>query len=202
MKAVSVRKSGFTLVELLVVITIIVTLMAILVPVVAAARERAVKLRATNTLSELINGVNLYFNTYNVLPSNSAAAPQDDEEVETTEPIMSVLAGINLDNQNRKETVFYAGEEARGSSRATAYGGLWQEANNAELFDPWKKKAGAVRGYIILLDYGYDEKLDNPFDPGRVLGRRVVAWSSGKDGKWNRGKPKIGDNKDNVYSWF
>lgn len=202
MKTSAFRKSGFTLVELLVVITIIVTLMAIIVPVVGAARKKAVKLRATNTLSELVNSVNGYYNAYNVLPANSSSPPSQDEEVQTTEPIMSVLAGINIDNLNRKETTFFNGEEAKGASRLTASGGLWQESDSAELYDPWKKKAGLTRGYIIFLDYGYDEKLDNPFDPGRVLARRVVAWSSGKDGKWNRGRAKAGDNEDNVYSWF
>jgi prepilin-type N-terminal cleavage/methylation domain-containing protein len=196
------RKSGFTLVELLVVIAIIVTLMAILIPIVGAAQRRAVKLKAKNTGTELVNAVNGYYNAYNILPANSPSPPSEDTEVESTEPIMSVLAGINIDNMNRKETTFFNGEEADGASRASAYGGLWQDSNSAELFDPWRKRAGQIRGYLMYIDYGYDEKLDNPFDPGRVIARRVVVWSTGKDGKWKRGQPKSGVNEDNVYSWF
>jgi hypothetical protein len=54
----------------------------------------------------------------------------------------------------------------------------------------------------MYIDYGYDEKLDNYFDPGRQIPRRVVVWSTGKDGDWKRGNAKSGVNEDNVYSWF
>ena len=194
-------RKGFTLVELLVVITIIVTLMAILVPVVSSVQRKAVKLKAKNTLTSLVSAVDGYYNTYNILPANSKSAPSEDEQVDTTEPIMSVLAGINEDDMNKKETVFFTGEPAKGSSLNSAYNGLWLENNAAELFDPWRKR-GNNRGYIMYMDYGYDDKLDDPFNPGRVIARRVVAWSSGKDGDWNRSNPKNGANKDNVYSWF
>ena len=195
------HRKGFTLVELLVVITIIVTLMAILVPVVSSVQRKAVKLKAKNALTSLVSAVDAYYNTYNILPSNSKSAPSEDELTETTEPIMSVLAGINEDNMNKKETVFFTGEPAKGSSKNTAYNGLWLDSTSAALFDPWRKK-GNNRGYVMLLDYGYDDKLDDPFKPGRIIARRVVAWSSGKDGDYNRSNPKGGVNKDNVYSWF
>lgn len=197
---ISSRK-GFTLVELLVVIVIIVTLMAILIPVVGKVRQNAVKLQAKNALTTLVTSVDTYYSTYNILPANSRSAPSEDTEVETTEPIMSVLAGINVDGMNKKEQVFYSGEAARGSSKNSAFNGLWLDNNTAELYDPWRKK-GNNRGYILLLDYGYNEKLDDPFKPGRIIARRAVGWSSGKDGEWNRSGAKAGANKDNVYSWF
>ena len=195
------HRKGFTLVELLVVIAIIVTLMAILVPVVGQVQRKAVKLKAKNNLTTLVTAVDGYYNAYNILPSNSKSAPSEDAEVDTTEGIMSVLAGINEDGLNKKETVFFTGEQAKGSSKANAYNGLWLDTNSAALYDPWRKK-GANRGYIMSLDYGYDGKLDDPFKPGRVIARRVVAWSSGKDGEWNGSNPKSGANEDNVYSWF
>ncbi|MGJ8726443.1 MAG: type II secretion system protein [Roseibacillus sp.] len=195
------HRKGFTLVELLVVITIIVTLMAILVPVVGSVQKKAVKLKAKNALTSLVSAVDAYYNTYNILPANSKSAPSEDDQVETTEPIMSVLAGINEDNMNKKETTFYNGEQAKGKSRNTAYNGLWLDNNSAALYDPWRKK-GKNRGYILYLDYGYDDKLDDPFNAGRIVARRAIAWSSGKDGDWNRSNPKNGVNQDNVYSWF
>jgi len=201
MKTSKQLKNGFTLVELLVVIAIIVSLMAILVPVVGNAQGKAVKLRAKQGCSDLVNSVTGYYNAYNILPANSSTPPNEDTEVETTEPIMSVLAGENIDNLNRKETTFGNFEDAKGSSKTNAYAGLWKDSDSAELFDPWRKKAGVTRGYILLIDYDYDEELDNPFLGGRVLPRRVVAWSTGKDGEWRRGKPKAGINEDNVYSW-
>lgn len=200
------HRKGFTLVELLVVITIIVTLMAILVPVVGGVQKNAIKTRAKNSLTTLVTSVDLYYNTYNILPSSNKSAPTEDTEVETTEPIMSVLAGINIDELNKKEQIFFTGDVAKGKSRATAYNGLRLDSTSAELYSPWKmngKLRGKIRGYTLLLDYGYDEKLDNPFDNGQVIPRRAIAWSSGKDGEFTRGlNPKSDKNEDNVYSWF
>ena len=201
MKNTKQLKKGFTLVELLVVIAMIVGLMAILVPVVGSARNKAVKLRAKNDCTTLTTSVAGYYDAYNILPASESNPPSEDTEVETTDPIMSVLAGENIDDLNKKEITFGTYEDAKGSSEASAYAGLWQDSEGATLYDPWKKKAGATRGYVMLLDYDYDEKLDNPFLGGRVLARRVVVWSTGKDGQWRRGKPKVGVNEDNVYSW-
>jgi len=199
--SIKLRRTGFTLVELLVVIAMIVGLMAILVPVVGNARKKAVSLRAKNACSELVTSVTGYYNAYNILPSSSSTPPSEDTEVQTTEPIMSVLAGQNLDNLNKKEISFGNFEDAKGGSQKTASAGLWQDSNGALLFDPWKKKAGLIRGYVMLLDYDYNQKLDNPFVGGRVLPRQVIVWSTGKDGQWRRGKAKAGVNADNVYSW-
>lgn len=201
MKTSTNSRKGFTLVELLVVITIIVTLMAILVPVVGSAQKKAVALKAKNGCTDLVTAITGYYNAYNILPANSSSPPTQDTEVESTEPIMSILAGMNIDNMNRKQTTFGNFEDAKGSSRNTAYSGLWQDGNSASLFDPWRKKAGVRRGYMMFLDYDYNTQLINPFDAGRILPRQVIVWSTGKDGKWSRGKAKVGLNEDNVYSW-
>ncbi|MDP0491062.1 MAG: prepilin-type N-terminal cleavage/methylation domain-containing protein [Verrucomicrobiota bacterium JB023] len=202
MKYSKIQNKGFTLIELLVVIMIIVVLMGILVPVVNKGMAKAQKTKALNTCTQLVTAVDSYYNTYNILPANSKSAPTEDTEVDSTEPIMSVLVGINVDNMNRKEQSFFSGEEAKGSSKSSARGGLFRDSTSAELYDPWKKKASEQRGYLMLLDYGYDEKLDDPIRPGRVLGKRVVTWSTGKDGEWSRGKKNSKVNQDNVYSWM
>ena len=186
--------------ELLVVITIIVTLMGILVPIISGAQKRAVKLKAKNTLTGLVSAVDGYYNDYSRLPSNNPSAPTQDAIVETTEPMMSVLAGINLNQMNRKQNIYFVGATAKGSSKNNAYNGLWEDSVSAELYDPWRKKQN--RGYFMLLDYGYDGKLVDPFRPARRMGNRVVGWSCGKDADWNRSNPKNGVNKDNVYSWM
>ena len=115
---------------------------------------------------------------------------------------MGVLAGLNIGEMNANESVFFSGEEARGTSAKDAYKGLWVEGDSIRLFDQWKKPSTVERGYLVLLDYDGDEKLVDPFHPGEVVHRRAIAWSAGKDGKWQRGDPKKGVNKDNVYSWF
>ena len=160
------------------------------------------KLRAKNNLTSLVSAVDSYFASYNQLPFGTGAVPSKDAIVRTDDDLMGVLAGSNIAGMNSKEAVFFSGEPAKGVKEEEAYNGLWSEGESAKLFDPWKKSPSQERGYLLLVDYNYDNKLLDPFHPGKTIPRRVVAWSAGKDGKWAPGDPKKGVNKDNVYSWF
>ena len=62
------KRSGFTLVEMLVVIAIIVTLVAILFPVFATARHRANMTKCTTQLQQLVTALKQYRNDYGKYP--------------------------------------------------------------------------------------------------------------------------------------
>lgn len=65
------RREGFTLVELLVVITIIIILAAILFPVFARAREKAQQTKCMNNMKQMGSAIALYEDDYdNPMPFN------------------------------------------------------------------------------------------------------------------------------------
>ncbi len=66
------KKLGFSLVELLVVIAVISTMMAILLPNLMGARERAQDSQKIQDLSAIKNGLRLYYNDHQAYPTPGA----------------------------------------------------------------------------------------------------------------------------------
>lgn len=100
------RKTGFTLLEMLMVVSIMVLLLGMVGISVGAAVERARKSKAQAETAELIRAWKSYWKTYNKWPSTF---PKDGDGVvqnlEMEKKWMDILSGTDI-NENPKKLKF------------------------------------------------------------------------------------------------
>src|SRR5581483_6584389 len=90
------RQSGFTLVELLVVIGIIALLIAMLLPALNRARQQAVAVQCASNLRQLGTAAVLFANDHH----GRMQPVSDDKWVKMNDPSRSTFAYRDLNNQN------------------------------------------------------------------------------------------------------
>ena len=201
------RRHGFTLIEMLVVITIIVVLVGLAFPAFQGVQNSARKTQAKNDLLAIVNGVNAYYTEYGkypLLPTETGDLTFGESNPKTAE-LMNVLRANgavrddpNGANLNPRRIVFVQWPAAKDPNKPkSGIGG------DGQPYDPWG------RTYLVKVDGNYDNAVGNPykintgagFDP---LGFGVIAWSAGKDGVFGPlGADKNSDvnAKDDILSW-
>jgi len=88
----SERRSGFTLLEMLVVVGIIVLLVSILLPVVGTVRKTAYQTRSANLVVKLATAINNYYNDFKAYPG-----PLSDDQLDNpnlTPPIQGLKGNV------------------------------------------------------------------------------------------------------------
>lgn len=187
------RRSGFTLLELLIVIAIIAILASVAFPVTALVITQAHKANARNEVVNIVRSVKAYDMEYSKMPLTTADAGADTYETETDQEFMAILLGTDdtAGGLNPRGKVFYNGKEAKEGLAGLDYG---EEGNTSgskpRLVDPWGKM------YFVAIDADYDHKLQGPSECGSGdIHEDVIAWSKGPP------KDETGELFDDCKKW-
>jgi prepilin-type N-terminal cleavage/methylation domain-containing protein len=184
------ERRAFTLIELLIVITIVGVLTALSFPAYKALIDRAHRLDARITLSGLQTGISNYVSDYNRVP---ARGPTDTEiTLSPGTSLIKAMLGDNVDGLNPRGTAYLDAKMA-----TNGINGLAGADENWALIDPWGQP------YRVALDTDGDGWVQNPDsenedpaiakDAPRRLPMHSIAHSAGPDKKWN--------TQDDIASW-
>lgn len=178
------RGTGFTLIEMLVVIGIIGLLMGLLFPAIQALKNAANRARAEQDLASFDTAIKGYFSEYGKYPLQ-VDATQDRVYVDTTYvQLLQILRAdssyVNIDQWNSRRTVYLEVAE-----KAVVAGALK---------DPWGND------YKVAVDMDFDNSTDTSAASGYgvISNRTVTAWSFGRDGVSGS---NAAERKDDVLSW-
>ena len=200
-------RAGFTLVELMTVIAIILVLMGMLFPAVDAVKNNGRRAQAKNDVLQVTNAVKNYFTEYGKYPSVSTA-PAGSGSGSGTEPdtlVGSSAGGLPVVGENSvlfntlraissspndqhvlnpRRIVYFEGRSVADPSAPK--GGFLDRVggtgSQGSFYDPWGNQ------YYVLMDTNYDSVLDtnmaySDFSSEDAKPRTGVgAFSLGKDG--------------------
>lgn len=209
MRLRALRPDGFNLIELTVVILIIGTLAALLVPAVQRTIDKAKSAQAKNEIIQIVTAVNAFYTEYGKYPlpltvTSDISYPTDNSIV------MNALRAVPADTLNTRKIVFLSPRQVATATK----GGV---ADTGIYYDPWGKSSNAALTesgvYHIAIDGNYDNQIDtNPYGNNNGAGpqplrQSVIAWSVGKDGgpgKVSAPNPtgnSIYTGSDDIISW-
>ncbi|MEO7317593.1 MAG: type II secretion system protein [Chthoniobacteraceae bacterium] len=209
---------AFTLIEILVVISIIAILMAMLFPALEKVREQARRAQARNDLGQILLAVKNYHGEYGKYPSVAAIAPDGDVLVGDADAkatidnsaLMDTLRAIGRGLNERhvlnpKRIIFLDGRTAGNAAEPRAgFSDKAESKKRGSFYDPWGRQYG------VVMDADSDNTLTVAEQYSDFAGENapragVGAFSMGKDGKLGtKGDALFGKGttmSDDVISW-
>lgn len=153
MKADTRRTSGFTLIEMLVVIAIIGILAGMILTAVSKSITKGRATRASAEARQIASAWESYYREYAVWPAGFGGTEGSTPAMASGCTNMLGGADSPSDSNPRRITFF----EQRGR----------------ELRDPWREE------YRYMLDQNFDGKITTPW--GEIIGRSVIVWSKGEN---------------------
>ena len=195
---------GFTLVELIVVISVIAILMALLFPAFRGVQDQAKKTQAKNDLTQIVTAVSAFYTEYGKYPV--ADSDQGVEKTFTTSnrQVLDILQSLpgndpsptdpSANKYNPRKIVFLQPPAVKDDTAGQRRSGV--SPSDGNFYDPW------ATVYRIRIDSDYNNQVANPYGGGGNAGpdplqQAVVAWSFGKD-QTEDSDIKAGDD---VISW-
>ena len=184
MKTRPIRRAsrGFTLVELLVVISIIIVLAAMSLGGVQIATKRAKTLQTQSDAMALQQAIEQYYQEYSKLPGVGATSDEIQTRGEAGVELLTILLGKEDDTgtmQNPRKLAFLNVKESRNAKK----GGLVYSNGGAGgqidgLYDAWGRPLN------VRLDNDYEGEIPDPLIQGNVVrNRNSLVYSFGPDGK-------------------
>jgi prepilin-type N-terminal cleavage/methylation domain-containing protein len=187
---------AFTLLELLVVITIIGILAGLMFPATSGALRKAQKTHAENTAYNLKTSISAYFTEYRKYPVDPSME-DDTELLQSDHELMDILLGSDAEAEsgglNPRRIAFYSGKQAKPMGNGKYRKGITLESDGGgELWDPYGEY------YQVRLDLDYNNRVPKPSwddqTDAEYLPESILVWSMGKDNDEN-------ESKDNVKTW-
>jgi prepilin-type N-terminal cleavage/methylation domain-containing protein len=182
---------GFTLVELLVVISIIVVLAAMSFGAANMAMNKAKKLQTANDARALKQAIQSFNSEYSRLPDFGAQGEEAQTDGEAGAELLTILLGkeeVTDSMQNKKQIAFFNAKVNKNKNKGgLVYSSQGSGARPDGLYDAWGNP------FYLKLDTEYDGELEDPFKQGNVVQDSVIVYSYGGDGKVGGG--------DDIQTW-
>jgi type II secretory pathway pseudopilin PulG len=207
----SLGEGGFTLLELLVVITIIIILIGFLFPAFRGIQDQAKRTQAKNDLNQIVTAISAFYTEYGYYPVPSGTNTDTSATYGTTNPNNLVFDVLRYDTNlgdsatvqalNPRQVVFI--EPPIAKDQQTPKLGLCYSGTcgpKGGWFDPWgyqyqitidaNYNAVSIGPAYTDLAATYTTSSDSVKDVGPKTG--AIAWTFGAD-------DKIGNNGDGYY---
>jgi prepilin-type N-terminal cleavage/methylation domain-containing protein len=183
---------AFTLIEILVVMTLIAILVGIGVPAFTSVMEQARKTQAKNEEQQIVAAINAFYTDYGMYPLvtadttiNKTSTPKNSDLFFT---LRAVSGGANAANAvNTRAIVFIQPPVSKDQTNPRS--GIKSSTTDSTWYDPWGKP------YNVMIDGNYDNSLANPYADqpgGQFLYNGVIVWSFGKNGNLGGGPAAAG----------
>lgn len=194
------RRKGFTLVELLVVISIVAALSAIAFSVVMKQRGKAELLESRKACVDIAGAIETFYTDYNTFPI--AHIPKGEAHVTTSmddpSELITILLGREKGSErnrvNKSGQKYLAGTSNEGPSH-----GIYIDGSRAGYYDPWGGH------YFVIMDTMGKDEIADPTNPNRpIFKRKAIVYGMGPDQEGSAADKKIRDREatiDNVFSW-